>query len=78
MRYNLKCSDKLQVPKAKTSYLEIDKSQIYGEKVWETLPAELKRSDSLQVLNRIIKTHKCHAYNCRLCRIFYPNLGFLL
>ena len=78
MPYNLRCSDKLQLPKAKTTCLGIDTVRFMGMKVWETLPPELKNSDSLQVFKRAIKAHKCQACNCRLCKMFYPNLGFLL
>ena len=78
MPYNLRCSDRLRLPKAKTTCLRIDAVRFMGKKVWETLPAELKNSDSLQVFKRVIKAHKCHACNCRLCKVFYPNSGFLL
>ena len=77
-----RCSDKLLIKTTTTkgeNNLPWNRySQIYGEKVWETLPAELKKSDSLQAFKRVIKAHKCYACNCRSCKIFHPNLGFLL
>ncbi len=76
--YNLRCSDKLQLPKAKTTCLGVDTVRFMGKKVWETLPTELKNADSLQIFKTYIKTHKCQACNCRLCKTFYANLGFLL
>ena len=76
--YNLRCSDKLQLPQAKTTCLGIDTVRFMGKKVWETLPPELKNSDSLQIFKRLIKAHKCQACNCRLWKTFYPGLDFLL
>ena len=78
MPWNLRCSDKLQLPNAKRTYLGIDTVRYMGAKVWEALPPELKNSDSLQVFKRVIKAHKCHACNCRLCKTFHPNLRFSL
>ena len=78
MPYNLRFSDNLQLPRAKTTCLGIDTVRFMGEKVWETLPPELKHSDSLQIFERVIYAQKCHACNCRLCEISYPNLGSLL
>ena len=75
--YNLRCSEKLQLPKAKTTGLGIDTVRFVGGRVWETLPTELKTSSSLKIFKRHIKSHKCDACNCRLCKKFYPNLGFL-
>ena len=76
MPYNLRCSNKLQLPKAKTTCLGINTVRFVGTKVWET--PELKKSNSLQIFKRLIKAHKCEACNCRLCKTFYPNLSFLL
>ena len=72
--YNLRCSEKLQLPKAKTTGLGT--RFVGGGEYGETLPPELKESSSLQVFKRDIKTHKCDACNCRLCKNFYPDLGF--
>ena len=59
MPYNLSCSDKLQPPKAKTTYLGIDTVKFKRNMLWETLPPQLKK----------------HACSCRLGKILYPDLG---
>ena len=71
--YNLRCSAKLQLPKAKTTGFGIDTVRFVGGRVWETLPLEPKKSSSLQIFKRHIKTHKCDACNWRLCKHFDPN-----
>ena len=76
--YNLRCCDKLQLPKAKTTALGIDTVRFVGGKVWEKLPPELKQSNSLQNFKRIMKVHKCDACNCRVCKPFYRNVGFIV
>ena len=76
--YNLRCCDKLQLPKAKTTALGIDTVRFVGGKVWEKLPPELKQSNSLQNFKRIMKVHKCDACNCRVCKPFYRNISFIL
>ena len=55
MPYNLKCTDKLQLPKVKTTYLGIDTDKFMGEKVLKTIPLKLKNSDSLQVFKSFTK-----------------------
>ena len=53
--YNIRCSDKLQLPTAKTTDLGIDTVRFVGGKVWKTLPPELKKSDSIKIFKRRIK-----------------------
>ena len=49
----------------------------------KVLPYSLRYSgkmqtDPFEAFERFIKAQKCDACNCRLCRTFHPNLGFLL
>ena len=47
--YILRCSDKLQLPKAKTTSPGIYTVRFFGGEVWETLPPELKNQTPLTV-----------------------------
>ena len=76
--YNLRPSDKLQLPKATTTGLGIDTVRFVGGGAWEKLPPELKKSDSLQNFKSLIKSHKSDTCNSRVCKAFYQNLGFQL
>ena len=75
--YILRCWERLQLPKAKTTGLGTDTVRFVGGRAWETLPPALKISSSLKIFKKHIKSHKCDACNCRLRKSFYPNLGFL-
>ena len=48
--FKLRFSNKLKLLKAKTTGLGIDTVRFVGGKVWETLPLELKRSNSLKIV----------------------------
>ena len=79
--YNLRRSDKLQLRLAKTTGFGIDTGRFVGEGgggVWETLLPELRIADSLKIFKSLTNTHKCDTYTCRLCKTFYPHLGFVL
>ena len=75
--YNLWCSEKLQPPKAKTIDLRIDTVRFVWGRVWETISLELKKSSSLQIFKRHIKTHRCDACNCTFVNIFISIQVFL-
>ena len=53
--YILRCSEKLQLPKAKTTGLRIDTDRFVRGGLWETVPPELKKSSSLKVSKCILK-----------------------
>ena len=73
--YNLRYSDKLRLPNVNN--LAMNRySQIYGEKVCETLALELKNAVTLTSFKRHIKTYKCKTCSCRLCKIFCSGLAF--
>ena len=48
-----------------------------GHKLWQSLPLEIKESHALTEFKRKIKKHHFNDCNCRLCRIYLNNLGFL-
>ncbi len=72
--YNLWCFNKLQLPKAKTTWSRFGK--INGGGVWETLPAELKCADSLPLFKSCMKTHKCQTCNLGYAKHLFQNASF--
>ena len=52
-------------------------SRYTGHKLWQSLPLEIKESHTLTEFKRKIKKHHFNDCNCRLCRIYLNNLGFL-
>ena len=48
-----------------------------GPKTWDLLPNDLKESESLDTFKRKIKNWKPHGCECRLCKTYVINLGYL-
>ena len=48
-----------------------------GSRLWQALPNDMKQSDTLATFKRRIKTWKGEECNCRLCRPFVAQVGFL-
>ena len=48
-----------------------------GPKIWELVPDDIKRSQSLIEFKRKIKMWKPEGCSCKLCKIFVPELGYL-
>ena len=70
--YNLRCSEKRQLPKAKTTGLEIDTVRYVGGRVWETLPPELKTSSSLKISKGMLKSTNVMPAAADYVNIFIP------
>ena len=76
--YSLRSGNGLLQPSARTTNFGIETTPFIGHKLWQTLPNEIKAASSLAVFKNRIKSWKGERCNCRLCRIFIPNLGFLI
>ena len=75
--YGLRGGNNLALPKARTNLYGIDTIRFIGKKLWQTLPKEIKESQSLEIFKRNIKSIKTLDCSCKLCKDFVPNLGFL-
>ena len=75
--YNLRGSNNLALPKARTNLYGLDTIRFVGQKLWQTLPREIKESQSLEIFKRNIKTIRSFNCSCKLCKNFITNLGFL-
>ena len=75
--YNLRGSNNLALPKARTNLYGLDTIRFVGQKLWQTLPREIKESQSLEIFKRNIKTIRSFNCSCILCKTFITNLGFL-
>ncbi len=73
--YNLRNNDGLLVPRANTTAHGIETIRYIGNRLWPTLPIQIKASSTLEVFKGRIKrwtTDRCH---CKLCKTFISNLG---
>ena len=75
--YNLRGSNNLALPKARTNLYGLDTIRFVGQKLWQTLPREIKESQSLEIFKRNIKTIRSFNCSCILCKTLITNLVFL-
>ena len=76
--YSLRCNYHLSVPIPRTNAYGIETIRYTGHKLWQSLPLEIEESHTLTEFKRKIKKkHHFNDCNCRLCRIYLNNLGFL-
>ena len=74
--YNLRGSTNLVLPKARTNLYGIDTVRFVGQKLWQSVPKEIKESQSLDIFKRNIKAILLDC-SCKLCKSYIANLGFL-
>ena len=74
---NLRGSNNLALPRARKNLYGIATIKFVDQKLWQTLPREIKESQSLEIFKRNIKTIRTSDSSCKLCKNFITNLGFL-
>ena len=74
--YNLRNNLQMQIPKVRTSSHGIESLSFLGCKLWNNLPDEFKSIKTLAAFKRKINEWKDNC-NCRLCRKFVNQVGFL-
>ena len=74
--HNLRNNDGLIVPKTNTSH-GIETIRYIDSRPWQSLPCEVKESRNLQVFKKRIGNWKTDRCNCRLCKTFIEDLGYI-
>ena len=77
MNYNLRHGNDAQLPKARTTSFGIETIAYLGNRLWQLLPQEIKQSNTLPIFKKRIKCWKGGECNCRLCKRYIPQVGFL-
>ena len=67
----------LQLPKARTTTYGIESVSFLGSLLWHALPESMKKSENFAVFKRKLKSWKGLDCNCRLCKIYIADLGYL-
>ena len=67
----------LQMPKARTVQFGIESIAFLGGKLWHGLSNDIKQSLNVSVFKKHIKKWKGDECNCRLCKTFVAQVGFL-
>ena len=69
-------STNLVLPKARTNLYGIDTVRFVDHKVWQSVPKEIKESQSLDIFKGNIKAIPLDC-SCKVCKSYIANLGFL-
>ena len=75
--YNLRNYPELQRRRNRTVYFETESISSLAPKIWELVPSDIRRANSLEIFREKIKfwtTDKCP---CRLCKTYIGNAGFI-
>ena len=75
--YQLRCMDNLNLPIVRTIHYGTNIVRFMGQRVWAKLSTEIIYSVSLRVFKKHLKPRKCTHCNCRICKTFIYELGFL-
>ena len=75
--YNFRENNSLALPKVKTTSYGTDLIRYIGKKLWQTLPNEIKESQSLDIFKEKVKLMRNLDCSCRLCKKIVPSIGFV-
>ena len=75
--YGLRSSHNLQLRQVRTSCTGLETISLRGCKSWQAFPNDIKQSETLSSLKKIIKVWKGKECNCRLCGPFLAHVRFL-
>ena len=75
--YSLRNANTFVLPMVHTVNYGTETIQYRGQCIWHSLPQEIKDSNSVQQFKNKIKYWKNGGCDCRHCRQYIPQLGFL-
>ena len=76
-RYNLRSQNTFQIPFRNHVYNGTKSISYLGPKVWELVPDNLKRINSLTSFKEQIKKWNPGNCSCKLCKIYIQLVGFI-
>ena len=75
--YDLRQGNDSQLPKVHTTTCGIETISFLANRLWSTLPDIIKQASTLPIFKSQIKYWKGENCNCRLCKIYIPQVGYL-
>ena len=75
--YGLRGCHDLLLPQMRTTCNGLETISFRGCRLWQALPNDIKQSETLSSFKRRIKVWRGVECNCRLCRPFVAQVGFL-
>ena len=76
--YDLRNKSIFQIPKSRTVRFGIQSIAFLGCKLWHGLSNEIKQSLNITIFKKRIKKWKGEECNCRICKTFVAQVGFLV
>ena len=76
--YDLRNKSTFQIPKSRTVRFGIQSIAFLRCKLWHGLSNEIKQSLNITTFKKRIKKWKGEECNCRLCKTFVAQVGFLV
>ena len=76
VQYDLRNKNNLGIPNAKTTSYGIETVRYLGQKLWQTLPHNVRESQSLTAFKKELRTCAIGC-DCRLCKTLISGLGFI-
>ena len=73
---NLRSNGMFSIPSVNTVSKGFNSLKYFGAKIWNSIPEDIKNSDSLNVFKSKIKKWK-PICNCRICTSYIQNVGFV-
>ena len=75
--FNLMSQPDLLIPSVKSVLKGKNSLRYFGSLMWNSLPTDIRNSESLVVFKAKIKTWKPGSCTCRLCRKYLNGVGFI-
>ena len=75
--YNSRNTDTFSLPMIHKVNHGTETIRYRGQRIWHSLPQEIKNSNSVEQFKNEIKSWSNEGCDCRLCRQYIPQLGFL-
>ena len=75
--YDLRHGNNSQRPKVHTITYGIETISFLGNRLWSTIPNTIKQASTLPIFKSQIKCWKGENCNCRICKIYMPQVGYL-
>ena len=76
-KYDLRNKRSWTLPNTRTINYGKETIRYRGPKTWDLLPNDIKESESLELFKRKIRNWTPHECECRLCKTYVFNLGFI-
>ena len=75
--YNLRNDPELQRRRNRTVYFGTESISSLAPKIWELVPSDIRRANSLEICKEKIKSWTTDKRPCRLCKAYIGKVGFI-